>query len=121
MRRSADVEGRLHLFGSGGRQAPAFSGDYRPAHKLHVNYLSSGIHEYLDVDCVHPGETVRVVVWFITPHVYPGCLWEGREVGVFESEHLQVGTLEVMHFHNQILRGSPDTYKSVWYPPVGLE
>jgi translation elongation factor EF-Tu-like GTPase len=118
--RPADIEGVFHLFGSGGRSAPAFS-DYRPAHRLHENYFSSGVHEYLDSDRIHPGESRRVAVWLITPHVYPACLWEGREIGVYEGEHSQVGLLRVTEVRNPILRGTPERYKSVWTIPPGLE
>jgi elongation factor Tu len=117
--RPADIEGVFHLFARGGRTTPAFS-DYRPAHKLHENYLSSGVHEYLDVDRVFPGEDARVAVWLITPHVYPGCLWEGRTIGVYEGEHHQVGVLTVTQVRNAVLRATPESYTPLWSPPPGI-
>lgn len=118
-RRPPDFEGTVRYAKSGGRHSPAFSG-YRPAHKLHDNYLSSGFHEYLDVDSVMPGEEARVAVWLITPEVYPACLWEGREIEVFEGQR-QVGTLRVDRLLNEILRCSPESYRPEWISPPGLE
>jgi translation elongation factor EF-Tu-like GTPase len=84
-----------------------FSG-YRPSHKVHDNYLTSAQHEYICVNQVAPGETAVVKVWFITPEVYPQCLWCCREIDVQEGKHV-VGKLIVTKILNKILEGSPET------------
>lgn len=67
MNRACDIEGQFHLFHTkqSGRQTPVFSG-YKPIHKLYGNYLSSGHHEYPDVQSVAPGDTVKVCAWLVT-------------------------------------------------------
>ena len=116
-----DFEGTVSFLDprSGGRRTPALS-NYRPTHRLHENYLSSGMHEYLDVEAVHPGETARVAVWLIAPEVYPGCLWVGREIDVCEGER-KVGSVRVDRLFNEVLRGTPETYQRLWCPAQGLE
>jgi translation elongation factor EF-Tu-like GTPase len=117
MNRPHDIEGEFYAFPSaqGGRNTPAFSG-YRPQHKVHDNYQTSGPHEYLGTDQVAPGETVSTKVWLLTPDVYPKSLWVGREIGVFEGSH-QVGTLTISRIVNEVLLGSPETYDPVWVNP----
>src|SRR6266545_3508867 len=83
--RPPDFEGTFHLFSTA---KPKLSG-YRPHHAIHENYQTSGTHTYLDQDRVEPGETVRVAVHFITPHVYPHCIWEGRELSEEHTSELQ--------------------------------
>lgn len=111
MNRQHDIEGEFHLYGTAqsGRKTPVFSG-YRPIHKLYDNYLSSGQHEYPDVEQVAPGETARVLGWLITPEVYPGSLWIGRELDVMEGATHVVGKLTVTRILNNILAGSAEDH-----------
>jgi elongation factor Tu len=120
MNRPHDVEGEFRLLSpkEGGRHRPVISG-YRPTHKLHENYLTSGQHEYLGVDQIAPGEVARVGVWFITPDVYPRSLWIGREIDVMEGSRI-IGKLVITKIFNHILSGSPETYSPVWIEPPGL-
>ena len=67
---------------------------YRPQHTIHDNYQTSGIHTYLDRGTLEPGQSAPVAVHFITPQVYPRCLWEGRELSVQEGGRV-VGRLTV--------------------------
>lgn len=119
MNRAPDIEGVFHLLAVGGRSAPVKSG-YRPQHKLYDNYLTSGVHSYLDAEGVVPGGTARVAVWFITPDVYPHSIWKGREIVVSEGEHA-VGTLKVTRVLNPNLRGKAATYNPIWSEPPGLK
>jgi elongation factor Tu len=120
MNRMHDIEGMFHLLESkhGGRKTPVSSG-YRPGHKVHENYLTSAQHKYLDVPQVMPGETARVALWFVTPDVYPGSLWVGRELDVQEGNHT-VGKLVITHVINQVLLGTPETYNPIWVEPPSL-
>lgn len=119
MNRAPDIEGVFHLLATGDRRTPARSG-YQPEHKLYDNYLTSGLHKYLGVDEVAPGDSVQVAVWFITPEVYPHSLWKGREITVSEGER-KVGTLKVTRILNPNLRGKAATYNPVWSEPLGLK
>jgi elongation factor Tu len=72
------------------------------------------------VDQVSPGETARVQVWFITPHVYPRSLWPGRELDVMEGPRM-IGRLRIDKIFNDKLVGSPETYLPQWMPPPELD
>jgi translation elongation factor EF-Tu-like GTPase len=122
MNRESDFEGEFHLFDTrpGGRKSPALSG-YMPIHKLYDNYLSSGRHEYPDVECVAPGATTKARVWLITPEVYPGSLWIGRELDVMEGEERVVGKLTITKICNNILSGNADSYSPYWIKPDYLD
>ncbi len=69
MQRGPDFEGTFHLFADG-RRGPVYS-NYRPQHAIHDNYQTSGHHNYLDRECLHPGDIAKVDVWLITPQIYP--------------------------------------------------
>ncbi len=101
--RAPDVEAEFTMLATsaGGRQGPAFSG-YRPAHKVRDDYLTSGEHQYLDSEQVFPGQTARCTISFLTPEVYPQCLWVGRVLDVQEGRHL-VGHARITRILNPIL------------------
>jgi len=119
--RGQDIEGTIHFLATedGGRQSPALSG-HMPVHRIHDNYLTSGKHVYPDVEQVRPGESAKVHVWFVTPHVYPRSLWPGRDLDVMEGSRV-VGKLRVGRVFNDTLAGSPETYAPRWVPPPGLD
>jgi hypothetical protein len=120
MNRCHDIEGELQLLPSeeGGRTKPVLSG-MRPVHKLHDNYLSSGQHEFVGVAQAAPGETVSVLVWLVTPDVYPGCLWVGREIEVLEVPRV-FAKLKITKVINPILLGTPEAYSPTWVEPQNL-
>jgi translation elongation factor EF-Tu-like GTPase len=120
MNRTHDIEGEFHILPTnlGGRRGPAFSG-YRPAHKVHDNYLTSAQHEYVGVTQIAPGETAHAKVWFITPDIYPHCLWSGRVIDVQEGSRV-VGRLTVTKILNKTLEGTPERYNPIWVEPQGL-
>jgi translation elongation factor EF-Tu-like GTPase len=91
---------------AGGRAGAAASG-YRPAHLVVPGYLTTGVHEYVDRQCVSPGESAAVRIWFITPEVYPHCLWPGRVIAVQEASWV-VGSARVTAVLNPLLRGTPE-------------
>ncbi len=120
MNRPPDFTGHFHLLrtSEGGRGAPAVSG-YRPQHAIHDNYQTSGEHEYPDAIAVAPGEAVTARVRFITPEVYPACIWEGRTIPVLEGAKI-VGTMTVLEIHNEALRCDASTFKPYWIEPKNL-
>lgn len=84
------------------RKKPAFDG-YRPAHLVQGDYLTSGIHHYYGVEMVFPGETVKGTITFITPEIYPHCLWIGKKIKIQEGSRI-VGYATVTDIYNSILR-----------------
>ena len=112
-----DFEGIFHLLLSGRRTA-VFTG-YRPHHAIHTNYQTTGEHTYLDHEIVKPGGSARVAVRFITPHVYPHCIWEGRELAVQEGARI-VGILQITSITNGILRVAPESFRPEWKEPPEL-
>jgi translation elongation factor EF-Tu-like GTPase len=119
--RAPDIEGDIRFLtaAEGGRQSAARS-SYMPAHRIHDNYQTSGRHVYPDVEQVRPGESARVHVWFITPHVYPRCLWPGRELDVMEGTRV-VARLRVTRVVNEALAVRAEDYAPMWTRPPGLE
>lgn len=116
--RAHHIEGEFHLYDSlqGGRTRPVESG-YRPQHRVHDNYASSGRHVYPQVEQLAPGATAKVQVWFVTPEVHPASLWIGRELDVMEGARV-VGKLTVSKILNDVLAGTAETYTSLWTKPV---
>jgi hypothetical protein len=116
VQRPADLEGVFSLATDAGR--PVQSG-FRPNHRVHENYETSGEHEYVGVTQVQPGESAQVRAWLITPHVYPRSLWPGRVLVVSVGSR-RIGTLTVVSVLNPILRGSSESYSPQWSVPPGL-
>jgi elongation factor Tu len=106
--RPPDVEAEITLLptAEGGRQGPAFSG-YRPHHKVRADYLTTGIHQYLDCAEVFPGQTVRGTITFITPEVYPHCLWVGRVIDIQEGSRV-IGRACITRIINALLETNAD-------------
>jgi elongation factor Tu len=98
-----DVEAEITLLtaAEGGRQTPAHSG-YRPQHKVREDYLTSGMHDYIGCNEVLPGQTVKATIAFITPEVYPHCLWVGREIEISEGARV-VGRARITKILNPLL------------------
>ena len=100
---AADCLARVSLLATdaGGRQSAAAS-SYRPHHNLRDDYLSSGIHQYLETEWLKPGETSLANIQFGKPAHYPHCLWRGRVLRVQEGGRL-VGYAEVIDIFNPLL------------------
>jgi elongation factor Tu len=113
-----DLVGMFHLDAAGGRSAPAFGGHYRPLHKVYDNYLTSGTHFYPGTESVSPGESTRVEIMLVTPEIYPGSLWVGRVIEVYEGPR-RVGTVRIDEIRTELLRGDPASRATNWMPPPG--
>lgn len=96
-----DVEAEITLLAEGGRQTAARSG-YRPVHKVRDDYLTTGVHYYIGCDEVLPGQTVHGTITFITPEVYPHCLWVGRVIDIQEGGRV-VGHARITRIMNALL------------------
>lgn len=107
MNRSPDVEAEITLLSTskGGRSNPTFSG-YRPSHAVLDDYLTSGIHHYLDRDQLLPGETALGTITFITPEAYPHCLSAGQIICIREGGRV-VGAAKILRVLNPLLKAEP--------------
>lgn len=100
MNKNPDVE---VIFVFNGTRARAMFDGYRPAHLVTDNYLTSGIHHYYDVDAVPPNGTAKGTITFISPEVYPQCLWVGKKINIQEGARI-VGYATITNIYNPILR-----------------
>ncbi len=97
--RIPDVEVEFRFNGS--KTNPVASG-YRPSHLIKEGYLTCGVHKYFKEDIVMPGETVCGTITFISPEVYPGCLWIGKEINIQEGARV-VGIAVIKKIINPVL------------------
>ena len=104
MNSSPDVEVLFEFNGT--RRTPARNG-YRPVHQVMDGYLTTGIHQYYDVQEVPPNGTVRGTITFLTPDAYPNCLWIGKKINIQEGERV-VGYATILVIFNPILRLSEE-------------
>lgn len=105
--RLPDVEAEVRFLSTaeGGRQKPAISG-YRPAHLVRDDYLTTGVHDYLDTGDAKPGDTVRATITFIAPEAYPNSLWIGKVINIQEGSRV-VGHATITRIYNDLLIGDP--------------
>ena len=83
------------------RETNIFSG-YRPAHLIRDDYLTTGMHEYVDCESIKSGEFAMGYIQFISPEVYPRTLYPGRIVEFFEGRR-KTGEIEIFEVYNNIL------------------
>ena len=88
---------------NGTRKNPAHEG-YRPNHIIMENYLTTGVHHYYDADEVASNGTIKGTITFITPEMYPHCLWIGKKIPIQEGTKV-VGEATVIKIFNQLLCG----------------
>ena len=117
MEKLHDLEGIFELLNI--RKSSVFT-NYKPTHKLHENYYSSGTHEYIDSIEVKPGEKADVKVWLLSPKAYPNCIWVNRIIDICEGEKI-IGKLKVTKILNPILVVDPKNYKPIWVKPDIIE
>lgn len=78
-----------------------FSG-YRPAHLIN-DYLTTGIHTYIGVDCLRKGESTEGYIKFISPELYPHTIKAG-DIIIFQDGSKTVGYIEVLEVLNDLLK-----------------
>lgn len=74
---------------------------YRPAHKIKEDYLTTGSHHYYDINDNING--IKGEIAFLSPEVYPECLWIGKEIEMYDGSRY-IGYAEVIKIHNPILK-----------------
>ena len=85
MKRPKDIEANIYFLTTdeGGRHSGVFDG-YRPQF-YYDGYDWDAFHEYPDGRYVNPGETARVYLSFLRPHVHVGKVYEGMEFLIREG------------------------------------
>lgn len=88
MNRPRDVEAVVTFLPTehGGRSTPAFS-DYRPQF-YYAGRDWDAPHEYPDVEQVHPGDTVRAYLAFLSPQEHIGKLSPGMPFLIREGQRI---------------------------------
>jgi translation elongation factor EF-Tu-like GTPase len=73
-----DIEAQITFLATeqGGRKSGAFSG-YRPQF-AYDGMDWDAVHTYPDNEVVYPGQTVRVILSFLSPEQHVGKLWPGK-------------------------------------------
>lgn len=94
-----DVEAMFEFNGT--RKTPAADG-YRPAHRITDHYLTTGVHHYYGVDSVPPDGTAKGTITFLSPEVYPYCLWIGKKINIQEGARV-VGHATITRIYNPLL------------------
>ena len=100
MNRRPDVE---VIFEFNGVRKKAAKDGYRPAHLVTDDYLTTGIHHYYDVDSVPPNGVTKGTITFLSPELYPRCLWIGKKISIQEGERV-VGCATITNIYNPILQ-----------------
>lgn len=85
LQRPKDIEVEMTFLTTeeGGRRTPTGSG-YRP--QFHYDdHDWDAIHEYIDVERVMPGDTVKAYLAFLSPECHVGKLYVGQEFLIREG------------------------------------
>ena len=64
--------------------------------------MTTGVHQYFNMDQVAPGETAYGTITFITPESHPHCLYKGKIIQLSEGERI-VGYATVIKVLNSLL------------------
>lgn len=75
---------------------------YRPAHLI-GNYLTTGVHKYLNCDILKRNETVEGFITFISPEFYTHSLKIGMIIPFQEGSRV-IGYIEILDIYNDILK-----------------
>jgi elongation factor Tu len=86
---------------NGARKIPVYDG-YRPAHLIKEDYLTTGVHHYYDVETIPINGSGVGTITFITPEMYPACLWIGKKINIQEGGRV-VGYATVTKIFNALL------------------
>lgn len=102
MNRQPDIEVVFEF--NGGRKTHVRNG-YRPAHLVTDDYLTTGIHQYYDVEFVPPNGVAMGTITFISPEAYPHCLWIGKRISIQEGSRV-VGYATIKDIYNPLLKAT---------------
>jgi elongation factor Tu len=84
------------------RKEPFYKG-YRPGHLVKEDYLTTGIHQCYEVECISNGELALGTIKFLSPEECPHCLWEGKIINIQEGSN-SVGYAFITRIFNNLLK-----------------
>ena len=93
-----DIEAVFYFVGD--RKDIVYEG-YRPAHLLSEGCLTTGVHNYYDLENRF-GDTIKGTITFISPEHYPACLSVDQQIEMYEGKIL-VGYATITKIFNPIL------------------
>lgn len=77
---------------------------FRPAHLVKENYLTTGLHNYYNLESSEDGELMGTIT-FISPETYPACLWIGKKIEMYDGTKL-IGYATITQIFNTVLQKS---------------
>lgn len=82
---------------------PAFE---RGRNLIMDDYLTTGVHNYYNLENASNTE-IRGTITFITPEVYPACIWVGKKIAMYEGKNI-VGYATITEIFNPVLNRKID-------------
>ena len=98
MKSQQDVEALFHFIGN--IKKNIYDG-YRPAHMIKEGYLTTGIHNYYNMD--NNLDEIKGAITFLSPEDYPACLWIGKKIEMYDGSNM-VGYAIITQIFNPILK-----------------
>lgn len=77
---------------------------FRPAHLVKENYLTTGLHNYYNLESSEDGELMGTIT-FISPEAYLACLWIGKKIEMYDGTKL-IGYATITQIFNTVLQKS---------------
>ena len=75
---------------------------FRPSHMI-GDYLTTGLHEYIEVDRLLKNKPTEGYITFISPEIYPNKLEIGMIINFYEGATC-LGDCRVLEIYNEILK-----------------
>ena len=76
---------------------------YRPSHLIDEKNFTTGVHHYYDK--IEGTDELIGTIEFIAPEYYPGSLWIGKTIDMFDGSK-KIGSATVRKIFNSILEQS---------------
>lgn len=76
---------------------------YRPGHLVTDDYVTTGVHYYYGTDIVESNGNATGTITFLTPELYPHCMWNGKKILILEGARI-VGYATVLKVLNPVLK-----------------
>ena len=92
----SDIKARITLTGR-----DCIGNGCRPIHRI-GDYLTTGLHQYINCDILKKNESIEGTITFITPEAYPHSLKVGMRIEFQEGSRI-IGYAEVLEIYNNVL------------------
>lgn len=91
-----DIKARITLTGR-----DCICNECRPIHRI-GDYLTTGLHQYINCDILRKNESVEGTITFITPEAYPHSLKVGMRIEFQDGSRI-IGYADVLEIYNDVL------------------